>query len=74
MLRCYNTAMRYRLHTLLIAMGVLPPLLAGVWFLTQELPWFLPITACFAVFWIMCGVVWLVIMRCLERFLEEKRE
>jgi hypothetical protein len=28
--------MRYRLGTLLILMAVLPPLLAGVWFLTRS--------------------------------------
>jgi hypothetical protein len=66
--------MRYRLRTLLIAMGLLPPTLAGVWFLTQEFPWVLPIAFCFAVFWLMCGVVWLMIMRCLERYLEEKHD
>jgi hypothetical protein len=30
--------MRFRLRTLLIALGVLPPLIAGIWFLATELP------------------------------------
>ena len=30
--------MRFRLRTLLIAAGVLPPLIAGAWYLATELP------------------------------------
>ena len=66
--------MRFTLRTLMILLAVLPPLLAGAWLLSQEFPWLLPIASCFAVFWLMCGVVWMAIMRCLERFLEERHD
>ena len=64
--------MRYRLRTLLIAAGVLPPLIAGVWYLATELPAALPGMVCFAVFWLLCGLGWLAIMRVAEWVFGEK--
>ena len=73
--------MHYRLRTLLIALAVVPPVLATAIFLALFLftPWdetpgppgkatwpTFPGIVCFALFWLMCGVVWLAIMRTLE--------
>jgi len=66
--------MRYRLRTLLILLGVLPPILAGAWFLVTEFLFVLPVVFCFAIFWLICGLIWLAIMRVLDRFLEERPE
>ena len=60
--------MRYRLRTLLIAAGVLPPLIAGVWYLATNQPLALPGMACFAVFWLVCGWLWLTLMRAIEDY------
>lgn len=42
-------SMRYRLRTLLIVLGVVPPALAGVWFL---LPHWIPVTCFLVVLWL----------------------
>ena len=41
--------MRYGLRTLVIVLGVLPPVLAGVWFL---LPHWIPVTSFLVVLWL----------------------
>jgi hypothetical protein len=66
--------MRFRLRTLLIVLGVAPPLIAGVWYLATELPLSLPGMACFAVFWVLCGVGWLAITRVADKVFGERRD
>lgn len=68
---------QYKLRSLLIAMGIAPPLLAGVWFVAPELFGIALIVACIIVciapFWLVCGLAWFAIMRTLEPYLEERR-
>ena len=66
--------MRYRLRTLLIVMTLAPPLLAGIFLLTTKLPSAIPGILCFAVFWLLCGFVWLGIMRAVEGLLEGRQK
>lgn len=81
----YSIAMiRYRLRTLLIVLAlgppILAPLLAPVLSFLFENPWARQaaliagvLIAGFAIFWLVCGLVWLVIMRAFERLLGERR-
>ena len=78
-------AMRYRLRSLLIALAIAPPLLAVVLspvlsylarfpLLQQALIRAAIFLSAFAVFWLTCGLVWLVLMRALERLLGERKD
>jgi hypothetical protein len=66
--------MQFRLRTLLIVLGVLPPVLAGVWLLATNLPLAIPGLICFACFWLICGLMWLGIVRAFEGLLGERRK
>ena len=79
------TCMRYRLRTLLIVLALAPPVLAlflaPVIAILEANPWLkqvLIITALgltvFAALWLACGLVWLVLMRAVERLLGERRD
>jgi len=45
--------MRYRLRTLLILLGVMPPLLAATWLTGGKLVWLFPLPALFIIWFLM---------------------
>lgn len=67
--------MRYRLRTLMIALAILPPLLAPILAAAIRLPHsgYLAIgLGAFSAFWLACGFFWLLFMRVVEPLFERK--
>lgn len=76
--------MRFRLRTLLIVLGIAPPVLAvtlGPFLkylvsdpVLRQTVWFTSIgIVVYAAFWLACGLAWLAIMRILDRLQGERQ-